>query len=115
MVMIKVARPFMLRREGLADKVFKPGLNNVSDDVAAHWYVRANLEDEPEIVTGDAAVLEDPDTPIDGGAGSADAGQANDLRKALLTDARQLGVAVDGRWSDARIKAAIAMSGQAGT
>ncbi|WP_448952137.1 STY1053 family phage-associated protein [Labrys neptuniae] len=45
---INVARKFTLTLDDGTVKAFAVGLHSVPDEVAAHWYVRAHLLDEPE-------------------------------------------------------------------
>ncbi|MBB3808759.1 STY1053 family phage-associated protein [Pseudochelatococcus contaminans] len=89
MATINVTKPFTLLLDDGTTRRFEVGGHDVTDDIAGHWW---SGEHSAPALEAEAALP----------AGEADG------REALLARAAELGVKVDGRWSNERIAAAIA-------
>ena len=92
MVEINVAKPFTLLHRNGDRQHFAAGAHAVDEATANHWYVQEHLASENE-----AGAAEDDEPSGDG-----------DDKAALLSKAKALGLAVDGRWTVEKIAAAIA-------
>lgn len=86
MAKLNFASPFELTLDNGEKKTFKAGLQTVPENLVDHWFVLAH-------------VAPDDDTKSDEGS--------TDDKAALIAMAEELGLKVDGRWSEEKIAAAI--------
>lgn len=91
-------KAFELTLDNGEKKQFRAGLQSVPEELADHWFVQAH-------------VAPDDDADSENGEG------ATDGKAALIAMADELGLKVDGRWSEEKIAAAIeeAEANKAGT
>ena len=82
-------KAFELTLDNGEKKQFRAGLQTIPEDLAGHWFVQAHVapdDDEGDSETGEGA---------------------SDGKAALIAMAEELGLKVDGRWSEDKIAAAI--------
>lgn len=92
-------KAFELTLDNGEKKQFRAGLQTVPEELVDHWFVQAHVapdDDEDDSETGEGA---------------------SDGKAALIAMAEELGIKVDGRWSEEKIAAAIeeAEANKAGT
>ncbi len=137
MAKINILKAFRLNHHN-AIRDFKPGIVEVDQEVAEHWYVKAHSEPiaaEAEKAAPDPGIVADAGEPAPEGqqagegsgappapsgeqqggdtpqppAPSNDGDHAAEAEKvALKAEAEALGIDVDGRWGIPKLKAAIA-------
>lgn len=84
---------------GTKDKVthrYGPGDTMTVPDEHLKVFMR-NMGDKFEVVGGEVAKEEEPETPVEFDVKTAD-------KKSLLTAAEELGLEVDARWSEKRLR-----------
>lgn len=95
---------------------FSVGEQQIPDEHANHWYVRAHAVELPADPAGDEAapvveaypVAPDPSITIeDDGSTCVDPQEEVDEKAALKAEAEALGIDVDGRWGAGRLKTEI--------
>jgi len=90
MAKIYVPSPFALTLDDHTTRQFAAGFHDVDDAIANHWWVKVHTADP------------DASEPVEDPAGG------EPTKDDLLAKAKELGLAVDGRWSVERLATAIA-------
>lgn len=99
-----VLSPFNLLLDGGRKVAFKSGEQDIPDDLVDHWYVKANCAPVESVEGNDDLAEQRGSKGLENPDGSL---AEQDDRAALVAEASGLGITVDGRWSIARLKAAI--------
>lgn len=89
MAKLNLASAFELTLDNGEKKAFKAGLQTVPEELVDHWFVQAHVAPD------------DDDADTEAGEGTTDG------KAALIAMAEELGIKVDGRWSEEKIAAAI--------